>query len=85
MLIKSGMAKLITTSEDILVEYNIVNKSNRNNNIKNIFADKIEEEIYNILISENFTINELINKIGLDTTTISLKISMMEIKKIIKK
>ena len=85
MLIKNGMAKLTTCSDDILFEYNI---SNNNKNIvkqKLIFADKIEENIYNTLILEDLTINELVNKIDLDISTISFKISMMEINNIIKK
>jgi predicted Rossmann fold nucleotide-binding protein DprA/Smf involved in DNA uptake len=85
MLIKNGMAKLTTSSEDILVEYNILKKASRDTNKKRIFADKIEENIYNILILENLTINELINKIGLDIKTLSFKLSMMEINNIIKK
>ena len=84
-LIKNGMAKLVSNSEDILVEYNILKETSRNINKKIIFADKIEESIYNILILESLTINELIIKIGLDIKTLSFKLSMMEINNIIKK
>ena len=85
MLIKKGMAKLTTCSDDILVEYNILEWSNRNNNLKIEFSDKTEEEIYNILILENLTIDEIAKKISLDISTISFKISMMEINNLIKK
>ena len=84
-LIKNGMAKLTTCSNDILEEYNISIQVDSINNKKIIFWDKIEEEIYNILLLENVTINELIIKIGLDIRTISFKISMMEINNLIKK
>jgi hypothetical protein len=51
------MAKLITCSNDVLIEYNI----NTENKIKNKleFSDLIEENIYNLLILENLTIDEL--------------------------
>ena len=85
MLIKWGMAKLTTCSDDILDEYNIFRKNNIITNKKLVFADKIEENIYNILLLESLTINELVNKIGLDVSTLSFKISMMEINNLIKK
>ncbi len=84
-LIRNGVAKLITCSEDILVEYNIGNTKNKKTENKIKFADKIEEEIYNILILESMTVDELIVKIGLDITTINFKLSMMEINNLIKK
>ncbi|MFC1797676.1 hypothetical protein ACFLY2_00285 [Patescibacteria group bacterium] len=79
------MAKLTTCSDDILVEYNILEKSKRNINKEIVFTDNIEENIYNILILENLTINELVNKLGLEITTLSFKLSMMEINNLIKK
>jgi len=68
-----------------LVEYNIGNTKNKKTENKIKFADKIEEEIYNILILESMTVDELIVKIGLDITTINFKLSMMEINNLIKK
>ncbi|MFK7780373.1 MAG: DNA-processing protein DprA [Candidatus Gracilibacteria bacterium] len=85
MLIRRGMAKLVTSSDDILVEYNIGNSGISKNDKKIKFADKIEEEIYNILILESKTIDELIYEIGLDIATINFKLSMMEINNLIKK
>lgn len=84
-LIKKWMAKLTMNSNDILDEYNILEKPNVNKNKKIIFADKIEERIYNTLILENLTVDELINKLWLDISNINFKLSMMEINNIIKK
>lgn len=84
-LIKKWSAKLVTCSEDILLEYNI-SSWNINTIIKRIdFNDTIEENIYNVLILESLTVDEVARKILLDVTTISFKLSMLEIKKLIKK
>jgi predicted Rossmann fold nucleotide-binding protein DprA/Smf involved in DNA uptake len=57
------MAKLVTSSNDILEEYNILDKS-KNKEAKCIkFSDEMEKDIYNILILESLTINELIFKV----------------------
>ena len=49
------------------------------------FADKIEEDIYNLLILESLTIDELKQKLNLDTSTLAFKLSMMEINIIVSK
>jgi len=82
MLIKKWMAKLVTNSNDILEEYNI-SKIERVEKL--VFSDDIEENIYNILLLESLSIDELILKIDLDISTISFKLSMMEINNLIKK
>lgn len=83
-MIKKWMAKLVTESLDILEEYNF--SSNWYNNKKEIkFIDRIENDIYNILLLESYTIDELSNKTNLDISTLSFKLSMMEINKYIKK
>lgn len=84
-LIKKWMAKLVMSSDDILEEYNIFDIW-KNKEIKTIkFIDETEKEIYNILILESLTTDELIHRIGLDITTINFKLSMMEINNLIKK
>jgi len=85
MLIKKWMAKLVTCSNDILEEYNINEISKWDNAQKIVFNDEIEEKIYNILLVEYLTINELVNKLNLDISTLSFKLSMMEINNLIKK
>ncbi len=83
-LIKQWNAKLTTKISDILEEYNIQNKKNKSKqNIK--FNDEIEQKIYNTLILDNLKIDELSKKINLDISTISFKLSMMEITGLIKK
>ncbi len=85
MLIKKGMAKLTQCSNDILEEYNISQKNDTKDNNKIIFNDKLEEKIYNLLITENFTIDKLSVKIGVNTSLLTQKLSIMEISWIIKK
>jgi hypothetical protein len=57
------MAKLIINPRDILEEYNILEKDIINDRKKIIFENDIEKEIYNILVLENLTIDELIRKL----------------------
>ncbi|MDP2091324.1 MAG: DNA-processing protein DprA [Candidatus Gracilibacteria bacterium] len=84
-LIKKGFAKLVTNSDDILQEYNISSKNIKIDR-KNIFFDDIlEEKLYNILILESLSVDELSIKISLDVSTTSFKLSLLEIKKLIKK
>ena len=87
VLIKRWLWKLISNSNDILEEFNIniSNKSIDNSLNKINISDDIEREIYNILMIEKFTINELKNKINIDIATLSFKLSMMEINWLIKK
>ena len=84
-LIKDWMAKLIINPRDILEEYNILEKDIINDRKKIIFENDIEKEIYNILVLENLTIDELIRKLWLNISTLSFKLSMMEINNLIKK
>jgi DNA processing protein len=87
-LIKNWEAKLITSSLDILEEYNFSNKNKTNNNSEKIkleFSDELEEKIYNALLLESFTSDEMVKKFWLDISTLSFKLSMLEINWIIKK
>ncbi len=86
-LIKNWEAKLVSNSQDILEEYNISTKKNKNFNInkKNNFNDKIEEAIYQLLIIDSLNLDELSKKLKIDISTISFKVSNMEIYWLIKK
>ena len=83
-LIKNWEAKLVSNSNDILEEYNISIK--KEIKIKKIiFSDKIEENIYNMLLLENLSIDDLSIKLNLNIKDISFKISIMEIRWVIYK
>lgn len=82
MLIKKWMAKLVNISQDVLEEYNISKSFKK---ILIDFSDELEKLIYNTLLIENLTIDELSLKLWLNISELSFKLSMMEIKKIIKK
>jgi len=87
-LIKNWEAKLVTCSLDILEEYNFSNNKKLDNNSekqKVEFQDELEEKIYNALLLEWFTIDELVKKFNLDISTISFKLSILEINWVIKK
>ena len=87
-LIKSGEAKTVLSCFDILEEYNFskkIWKNDENKKDKIDFKDEIEKDIYNSLLLEWFTIDDLAKKLKLDITTISFKISMLEINWLIKK
>ncbi|MFA5917217.1 MAG: DNA-processing protein DprA [Candidatus Gracilibacteria bacterium] len=84
-LIKNGNAKIVTTTEDILEEYNIItNKPPKNNNTID-FGNDIEKIIYDILLLESLDADELIQKTTLSLSNISINLSMLEIKGILKK
>ena len=85
-LIWNWEAKLVKNHIDILSEYNI-SYSNNINKRKNkvVFSDSYEEEIYNTLTLQPYTIDELSIKLWYDIQTLNFKISMMEINMLIKK
>ncbi len=86
LFISKWYAKLISKPDDLLIEYNISWDINNNTILNEIkFSDDIEKNIYDILLIEKFTINELKEKINIDISTLSFKLSMMEINKYIKK
>jgi len=83
-LIKNWEAKLVNSTKDILDEYNIFSKNEKE--VKKIsFSDELEKNIYNVLILESLIIDDLAKKMNLDISTISFKISMMEIAWLIQK
>jgi DNA processing protein len=84
-LIYSWNAKIVRKASDILEEYNIKTWNQESKSTKVIFYDKIEEDIYKNLITQSLTIDELSKILKIDISTISFKISMMEINMIVKK
>ena len=79
-LIKNWEAKLVLKASDILEEFNISTKNKEKTKEKQPnFSDELERDIYNILILENLNLDELAKKLTIDISTLSFKISMMEI------
>ena len=83
-LIKSWEAKLVWNVNDILEEYNILQSKNKPKKDIN-FNDEIEKNIYNILITENFSVDELVKKLNIDISVVNFKLSMMEVNWLITK
>ncbi len=85
-LIKNWMAKMVSSSLDILEEYNISTK-NKNSEIKTeiIFDNEVDKKIYDLLLLDWLNTDELIEKLDIDISSISFRLSMMEINWIIKK
>lgn len=84
-LIKNGHAKMVTTVEDILEEYNIKSSYQITNSQKIEFWNNIEKVIYGILLLESLDTDELVMKSNINLTDISTNLSMLEIKWIIRK
>lgn len=82
-LIKKWSAKCVGNSYDILEEY--VNVSSNTQYFQASFKDELEQNIYNTLLLENLTIDELSKKLQIDIPTLSFKLSIMEINKILKR
>jgi predicted Rossmann fold nucleotide-binding protein DprA/Smf involved in DNA uptake len=62
-LILNGEAKITTHPNDILSEYNIsVSSEKSEQKAKPIFKDKIDEKIYDLLLFESLTIDDMITK-----------------------
>lgn len=87
-LIKNWEAKLVSSSLDILEEYNFSNNTKNKENsekVKPEFTEQLEENIYNALLLESYTTDELVRKFWLDISTLSFKLSMLELRGLIKK
>ncbi len=76
-LISSWEAKFVFKVDDILNEYNIYLQT-KVSKVINI-TDKDELKIYNCLVNENMTIDDLMNELSFDIATLSFKLSMLEI------
>ena len=83
-LIKNSEAKLVTKSEDILEEYNIL-FSSKENKVTYDFELEIDKKIYDILLLESMSLDEISEKLKEEITHISFRTSMMELEWFIKK
>jgi DNA processing protein len=80
------MAKMVSSSIDILEEYNISTKNKNTETKKEIkFDNEVDKKIYDLLVLEALTMDQLKEKLNIDISTLSFRISMMEINQIIKK
>jgi len=84
MLIKKWEAKCVTSSIDVLEEYNIEVKKNEHKTILN-FSDELEKSIYNFIWEQTGTIDDIWSKLWIDINTILTKVSLLELKWVIKK
>lgn len=88
-LIKTWQAKLTTCSGDILEEYNIskniwkVSEWEVKEDIT--FESELEKKIYDALKLESLTSDDLVQKLQSDISTLSLSLSLLEIKWVIQK
>lgn len=81
-LISQGSAKIVCHPTHILSEYNIAfdqNSCQQSNTKKYNWADVLEKAIYELLLWEKLTIDELLQKLDTDIRNLSLKISLLEI------
>lgn len=83
-LIKNSEAKLVTWSSDILEEYNIL-FSEKIDKKEIEFELEIDKKIYDLLILEWLSIDEICEKLKEEITTISFRTSMMELEGFIKR
>lgn len=77
-LIKKGEAKMITTLSDILEEYNFL-LTNEGEREKKTFQNKQEQDVYNLLILEALTIDELSKKLNIQSYEIAVTLSLLEL------
>ena len=76
-LLSSGQAKLCTSPEHILEEYNLNYLSSNKKEIK--FTDDLEQKIYDSLLIKSKNIDDLVNELELDYSSVILKLSIMEL------
>lgn len=81
MLIATWQAKLITKADDILEEYHLENRKKEKPQFKSI----TEETIYNLLITDTYSVDELSKKSSISTMDLTINLSMMEINQIVEK
>jgi DNA processing protein len=83
-LIKKWEAKCITESMDILEEYDVLIKQSAHKQ-KIPLLDTIESQIYQCISWEESDIDSLVRKLNLESRVITMKLSLLELKNIIKK
>lgn len=87
-LIRNGEAKPVSESAHILEEYNcknLVENSEKKSSEKIKFESEIEQNIYNALLLEALSSDDLAQKLDIDISTLSFTLSMLEIKGLIRK
>lgn len=83
-LIRDGLWKLILSAEDILSEYQIVDKQlSLLTTMKPDFTDEIQEKLYNLLCRDTATVDSLADQTGYEITSIINALGNMEIDGII--
>lgn len=82
-LIRDGVGKLITHCDDILCEYQLVDKQLSMLSEMPDFDDPIHTSIYDILCRDAQDIDALVDKLQLDTMTLLNALSMLEIEGVI--
>ena len=83
-LIRDGVGKLITSVDDILCEYQIVDKQlSMLSTLKPDFADPIHESIYDLLCRDTLGIDSLVDRLQIDAQTLVNALSMLEIEGIV--
>lgn len=82
-LLKQGAA-LITSSDDILEAFNFITSPSIQNKKEIKFEDDLEEKIYNKLSFEPLYIDKIASLCKLDSSVVSAKLSLMELKGIVR-
>ena len=82
-IISKWYAKCITSTLDVLEEYNIDMKTHKQQKIN--FEDNIEKKIYEYIWERSLTIDNISVKVWIQPSELYNRLSMMELKKIIKK
>jgi len=83
-LIKKWEAKCVTESLDILEEYDILLRQSQHKE-QIPLLDPIESQIYSLLSQEDSSIENIAELLWQDVREVMIKISLLELKKIIKK
>lgn len=82
-LIKNG-AKMATSHQDILEELNLQLKVDREQMEKILPTDKIEKKLFQILENEPLHLDEIARRVRLSVKEVSAKLTMMELKRVVK-
>jgi predicted Rossmann fold nucleotide-binding protein DprA/Smf involved in DNA uptake len=75
---------MIVNANDILNEFNIRNKENKEKVIPD-FIDEESKKIYDLLLLEALNIDEISLKLNLSISFVLLKISMLELSSLVRK
>ncbi len=79
-LIRDGLGKLILSAEDILTEYQIVDKQlSLLTTMRPAFDDEIQEKLYEMLCRDASTIDALADQTGYEITLLMNALGSMEI------